>query len=58
MNNLPRLEEIVSRLPEAKRVDIEAWGDHPSFRVRGKNFVFCDAAAHLKGALTRFPCDQ
>jgi len=45
---MSRLESIVSKLPEAERVDIEEWGGHPSFRVRGKNFVFCDAAAeHL-----------
>ena len=38
---MARLEKIVSRLPEAVRVDIEAWGGEPTFRVRGKNFVFC-----------------
>jgi predicted DNA-binding protein (MmcQ/YjbR family) len=38
--NMDRLEQIVSRLPEARRVDIEAWGGEPTFRVRGKNFVF------------------
>jgi predicted DNA-binding protein (MmcQ/YjbR family) len=38
--NEARLEAIVSRLPEAKRVDIEAWGGEPTFRVNGKNFVF------------------
>jgi predicted DNA-binding protein (MmcQ/YjbR family) len=45
MNNMPRLERIVARLPEAERVDIEAWGGEPTFRVRGKNFVFTDATA-------------
>jgi predicted DNA-binding protein (MmcQ/YjbR family) len=40
--NLARLEQIVRALPEAERVDIKEWGDHPAFRVRGKNFVFCD----------------
>jgi predicted DNA-binding protein (MmcQ/YjbR family) len=39
-NNMDRLEQIVSRLPEAKRVDIEAWGGEPTFRVGGKNFIF------------------
>ncbi len=40
-------------LPEAERVDIAGWGDHASFRVRGKNFVFCDAKAdHLSLKLT------
>lgn len=45
---MQRLERIVAELPEAERVDIEDWGDHPTFRVRGKNFVFCDQeAGHL-----------
>jgi predicted DNA-binding protein (MmcQ/YjbR family) len=45
---MQRLEAIVSRLPEAERVDIAEWGDHPTFRVRNKNFVFSDQAAeHL-----------
>jgi predicted DNA-binding protein (MmcQ/YjbR family) len=42
---MERLEAIVARLPEAERVDIAEWGDHPTFRVRGKNFVFSDQAA-------------
>ena len=42
---MARLERIVARLPEAERVDVEAWGGEPTFRVRGKNFVFTDAAA-------------
>ena len=45
-SNMTRLEVIVSALPEATRVDIAEWGDHPSFRVRGKNFVFSDRDAH------------
>jgi predicted DNA-binding protein (MmcQ/YjbR family) len=53
MNNMKKLEAVVARLPETERVDIEAWGDHPSFRVRGKNFVFCDAdARHLSVKLS------
>ena len=48
VNNMQRLEGIVARLPEAERVDVEEWGDHPTFRVNGKNFVFSDQAArHL-----------
>ncbi|HEX8803027.1 MAG TPA: MmcQ/YjbR family DNA-binding protein, partial [Acidimicrobiales bacterium] len=43
--NMARLEAMVRRLPEAERVDIEAWGGEPTFRVRGKNFVFTDQAA-------------
>jgi predicted DNA-binding protein (MmcQ/YjbR family) len=53
MNNMDRLERIAAALPEAQRVDVEEWGDHPTFRVRGKNFVFCDAdAQHLTVKLT------
>jgi predicted DNA-binding protein (MmcQ/YjbR family) len=40
VTNLDRLEAIVARLPETERVDIEAWGGEPTFRVMGKNFVF------------------
>lgn len=42
---MDRLEAIVARLPEAERVDIAEWGDHPTFRVGGKNFVFSDQTA-------------
>ena len=42
---MERLEAICGRLPEAERVDIEAWGGEPTFRVRGKNFVFADREA-------------
>src|SRR3954468_19463869 len=45
MSNMEKLEAIVARLPEAERVDIEAWGGEPTFRVRGKNFIFTDAEA-------------
>ena len=45
MGNLERLEAICLALPEAQRVDIEAWGGEPTFRVNGKNFVF----AHPEG---------
>ncbi len=44
-DNIKKLERIVARLPEPERVDIEAWGDEPTFRVRGKNFVFTDQTA-------------
>lgn len=40
-----RLEVIALGFPEAERVDIEAWDGHPTFRVRGKNFVFCNIEA-------------
>ncbi|TJZ76630.1 MmcQ/YjbR family DNA-binding protein [Rhodococcus oryzae] len=53
-DNMRRLEEIIADLPEAERVDVAAWGDHPTFRVRGKNFVFSDATAeHLSVKLTK-----
>ena len=42
---MDRLERIVAALPEAQRVDVAEWGDHPTFRVNGKNFVFSDQAA-------------
>ncbi len=41
---IERIERIAMALPEAERVDIAAWDDQPTFRVRGKNFVFSDAA--------------
>ncbi len=44
-SNMKRLEALVAKLPEAARVDVEEWGDHPTFRVRGKNFVFSSADA-------------
>lgn len=54
MTNIDRLEALALGLPDAQRVDIEAWGDHPSFRVRGKNFVFCDGSAtHLSVKLSK-----
>ena len=53
-HNMARLETIVAELPEAQRVDIAEWGDHPTFRVRGKNFVFSDHdAARLSFKLTK-----
>jgi predicted DNA-binding protein (MmcQ/YjbR family) len=42
---MDRLESIVARLPEVARVDIEAWGGEPTFRVIGKNFVFAGTDA-------------
>jgi hypothetical protein len=42
---MERLEAMVRRLPEAVRVDIEAWGGEPTFRVKGKNFIFTDPDA-------------
>ena len=56
MGNMARLEAMVARLPEAERVDIEAWGGEPTFRVRGKNFVFTDQAA--SGLSVKLPKDE
>jgi predicted DNA-binding protein (MmcQ/YjbR family) len=42
---MDHLQRIVDRLPEASRVDIEAWGGEPTFRVGGKNFVFASPDA-------------
>ena len=42
--NEARIEAMAADLPEATRVDIEAWEGEPTFRVRGKNFVFADRA--------------
>ena len=55
-NNMRRLEAIVARLPEAERVDIEAWGGEPTFRVRGKNFIFTDQAG--SGVSVKLPKDE
>ena len=44
-NNMARLERLVSGLPETARVDVEAWGGEPTFRVRGKTFIFTDPQA-------------
>jgi predicted DNA-binding protein (MmcQ/YjbR family) len=53
---MARLEAIALALPEAVRVDIEAWGGEPTFRVRGKNFVFSDAEA--TGLSVKLPPDE
>jgi predicted DNA-binding protein (MmcQ/YjbR family) len=56
MTNMERLEAMAARLPEAERVDIEAWGGEPTFRVRGKNFIFCDQDA--TGISVKLPKDE
>jgi predicted DNA-binding protein (MmcQ/YjbR family) len=56
VTNMARLEQIIAKLPDAERVDVAEWGDHPTFRVRGKNFVFCDGdAVHLS---VKLPNDE
>lgn len=56
LDNMTRLEQIVARLPETARVDVEAWGDEPTFRVRGKSFVFTDSEA--RGISVKLPKDE
>lgn len=56
MANMEKLEAIVDRLPEAVRVDIEAWGGEPTFRVNGKNFVFTNQDA--TGISVKLPKDE
>jgi predicted DNA-binding protein (MmcQ/YjbR family) len=53
---MDRLEAIVARLPEAQRVDIEAWDGEPTFRVRNKNFVFTDREA--SGLSVKLPKEE
>ena len=56
MTHMARLEAMVARLPETERVDIEAWGGEPTFRVRGKNFVF--AAQDASGISVKLPKEE
>jgi predicted DNA-binding protein (MmcQ/YjbR family) len=53
---MQRLEAIVGRLPEAERVDIVEWGGEPTFRVRGKNFVFTNQEA--SGLSVKLPKEE
>ena len=55
-DNMTRLEAMSARLPEAVRVDIEAWDGEPTFRVRGKNFIFTDPEA--TGVSVKLPKDE
>ena len=54
MSHMRRLEAVISKLPEAVRVNVAEWGDHPTFRDHGKNFVFSDPSAdHLSFKVTK-----
>jgi predicted DNA-binding protein (MmcQ/YjbR family) len=53
---MDRLEEIALVLPEAIRVDIEAWEGEPTFRVRNKNFVFTDP--EVTGISVKLPKEE
>lgn len=54
--NMRRLEQMVERLPEALRVDIEAWDGEPTFRVRNKNFIFTNKEA--SGLSVKLPKEE
>lgn len=41
------VEKLVARLPECERVDVEAWDNEPTFRVRNKNFLFTNKNANV-----------
>jgi predicted DNA-binding protein (MmcQ/YjbR family) len=56
VNNMTRIEQMVARLPETERVDVEAWGGEPTFRVRGKTFIFTDEQA--SGLSVKLPKDE
>ena len=55
-SNMQRVEAIALQLPEAIRVDIEAWEGEPTFRVNGKNFIFSDHDA--AGISVKLPKDE
>ena len=56
VTNMQRIERMVARLPEAGRVDIEAWDGEATFRVRGKNFVF--AGTDASGISVKLPKEE
>lgn len=56
MDNLDRFGQIAAELPEACRVDIEAWDGEPTFRVRGKNFLFSDPEG--RGLTVKLPMHE
>jgi predicted DNA-binding protein (MmcQ/YjbR family) len=56
MTRMERLEAMAARLPEAERVDIEAWDGEPTFRVRGKSFIFTNPEA--TGLSVKLPKDE
>jgi predicted DNA-binding protein (MmcQ/YjbR family) len=56
VNNMDRLEAIVARLPQAQRVDVEAWDGEPTFRVNGKTFIFSSPDA--SGISVKLPKEE
>lgn len=55
-DNLARVAAIVAELPETERVDVESWEGEPTFRVRGKVFVF--GAADGSGIGVKLPREE
>ena len=53
---MAKLEAVCARLPGTERVDVEAWGGEPTFRVNGKAFVFTDA--DVTGISVKLPKDE
>jgi predicted DNA-binding protein (MmcQ/YjbR family) len=54
--SLRTLELLALALPQAQRVDIAAWDDQPTFRVRGKNFAFSDK--HGSRVTVKLPTEE
>lgn len=48
-DRMRRLEAMIDALPQTERVDVEGWGGEPTFRVRGKVFVFTSPDATSVG---------
>jgi predicted DNA-binding protein (MmcQ/YjbR family) len=53
---MDRLEGIVARLPQAGRIDVEAWDGEPTFRVNGKTFIFSSPDA--SGISVKLPKEE
>jgi predicted DNA-binding protein (MmcQ/YjbR family) len=53
---MDRLEAVVARLPQAQRVDVEAWDGEPTFRVSGKTFIF--SAPDATGISVKLPKEE
>lgn len=56
VENLRRVGAMVARLPETERVDVESWDGEPTFRVRGKVFVF--GAPDGSGITVKLPREE
>jgi predicted DNA-binding protein (MmcQ/YjbR family) len=56
MTNMERVERVVARLPQAERVDVEAWDGEPTFRVNGKTFIFSSSDA--SGISVKLPKEE